>query len=270
MSKAPRPADKGIKLAKIDPKERGSFKKEEEAADILKGNQKTLYDLHYLMYAENRRALLIILQGIDASGKDGAVRYLAGGLNPQGLTVHSFRAPSEEELDHDYLWRIHKACPGRGEVAILNRSHYEEVSTVKVHPELIGKQSLPPEIADQKYLFEQRYRQIRDFERMLTENGTAIIKLFLHISKEEQQERFDKRLSDPRKQWKFSAHDLVEREHWEAYQEAFQEMIGATSTDYAPWYVIPADRKWYRNYLIGEIVVRHLKDLPMEFPPPQE
>jgi len=260
-----RPAKGTMELAEIDPRETGDVK-ETAARKALERNQKRLYDLHYMMFAENRRALLIILHGIDASGKDGAVRYLAGGLNPQGCKVHSFKAPSELEIDHDYLWRIHIACPGRGEVGIFNRSHYEEVTTVKVHPELLEKQFLPPEILEQKDIFEQRYRQIRDFERALSENGTVILKFLLHISRDEQQERFDARQKDPKKLWKFSPKDLAEREHWDDYMKSYEEMVAATSTEHAPWYIIPADRKWYRNYVLGEIIVQRLQELKMEFP----
>lgn len=266
MYDALQPASEDIKLAAIDPGDTGKMKKEEDVEEVLKKNQESLYDLHYLMYAENRRALLIVLHGIDASGKDGTVRYLAGGLNPQGCKIYSFKAPSEQEIEHDYLWRIHCACPGRGEVAIFNRSHYEEVATVKVHPELLLQQHLPQEIERRKDIFEQRYRQIRDFERMLHENGTIILKFLLHISRDEQMERFNKRLSDPKKNWKFSSKDLAEREYWDDYMVAFQEMIAATTTGHAPWHVIPANKKWYRNYLIGRIVEQRLRALGMEFP----
>lgn len=266
MHDAFQPASKDISLAAIDPDDTGKKKKEEGLENALKENQESLYDLHYRMYAENRRALLIILHGIDASGKDGTVRYLAGGLNPQGCKIHSFKAPSELEIEHDYLWRVHSVCPGRGEVAIFNRSHYEEVTTVKVHPELLKGQHLPSEVEQQKDIFEQRYRQIRDFERMLHENGTIILKFLLHISRDEQQERFDKRLSDPSKNWKFSSQDLVERNYWDDYMKTFEQMIAATSTDHAPWHVIPANKKWYRNYLIGRIVEQRLRALDMKFP----
>lgn len=266
MSKIFHPAGKGLKLGQIDPRDTGAYKNEEEVARTLEENQKALYDLHYQMYAENRRSVLIIFQGSDASGKDGAARYLARGFSPLGCTIRSFKAPSDEEIDHDYLWRVHKICPGRGEVAIFNRSHYEEVSTVKVHRELIENQLLPPEIAGRKDLFQQRYRQIRDFERMLTENGTTVIKFLLHISMEEQEKRLTKRIHDPKKRWKSSPRDMDERKYWNDYMESFEAMIAATSTNHAPWYVIPADRKWYRNYLIGEITLRTMKKFPMSYP----
>jgi len=261
-----RPVTGTINLADIDPRNTGEVRKEEDIEKELRENQSRLYDLHYMMFAENRRSLLVVLQGVDASGKDGTVRYLAGGLNPQGCKIHSFKAPSELEIDHDFLWRIHAACPGRGDVAIFNRSHYEEVTTVKVHPELLERQFLPPEIMEAEDIFEKRYRQIRDFERMLAENGTVVLKFLLHISLKEQRERFEERIRDPKKLWKFSPQDLIEREFREQYMTAFEEMIAATSTDHAPWYVIPADRKWYRNYLIGRIVVQRLRELDMKFP----
>jgi PPK2 family polyphosphate:nucleotide phosphotransferase len=255
-----------VRLDKIDPAESGSFKSAEDVAEEMEGFQKRLYDLHYQMYAENRRSLLIILQGIDASGKDGTVRYLAGGFNPQGLKIHSFKKPSEVEIDHDYLWRVHQVCPGRGEVAIFNRSHYEEVTVVKIHPDLLHAENLPPEIAERKDLFKQRYRQIRDFERILAENGTVILKFLLHISKEKQEKRFAKRQRERTKLWKFSPGDLVEREYWDEYMRAFAEMIEATDAPHAPWHIIPADKKWYRNYLIGKVVTERMEKLKMEFP----
>ncbi|MDB5035641.1 MAG: hypothetical protein JWQ98_2882 [Chlorobi bacterium] len=267
MSNRIAPAKSPLKLASIDPRDTSGLNKDDDKlAEEMAERQKQIYDLHYLMYADNRRSLLIILQGIDASGKDGAVRYLAGGFNPQGLTIHSFKRPSDLELDHDYLWRVHQACPGRGEVAIFNRSHYEEVTVAKIHPEILAAEFLPTEIARQKDLFQQRYRQIRDFERMLAENGTVVLKLFLHISRDEQVERLEERMKDPRKHWKFSRQDLVEREFWDDYMRAFEEMIDATGTEHAPWYIIPADRKWYRNLLIGRIVAGTMKELKMEYP----
>jgi PPK2 family polyphosphate:nucleotide phosphotransferase len=260
------PVEGKIDLRAIDPGDTGKFNGKKDAEQETQKHLKQLFDLHYMMFAENRRALLVILQGIDASGKDGAVRHLAGGLNPQGMKIYSFNKPSLEELDHDYLWRIHKAAPGRGEVGLFNRSHYEEVTTVKVHPKLLEAEQLPPEVASNGDLFKQRYRQINDFERILAENGTHIVKLLLHISKEKQEERFQKRLHDRRKHWKFSEGDLIERQYWDDYMNAFEEMIEHTGKPHAPWYIIPADRKWYRNYLVGKILVDTLAGLKMEFP----
>jgi PPK2 family polyphosphate:nucleotide phosphotransferase len=265
MSSFPAAATGAIRLSDIDPADTGELSKKEakeKTAPLLE----RLYELHYLMYADNKRSLLIVLQGIDGSGKDGTVRHLASGMNPQGFTVRSFKVPNDLERDHDYLWRIHSAAPARGDVAIFNRSHYEEVILPIVHPDVLDAEQLPQEILRKKSLIEQRYRQINDFERIMVENGTSILKFFLLISKEEQQKRFDERLHDPTKQWKFSMTDLLEREHWDRYMDAFQQMIRNTSTDQAPWFVIPADKKWYRNYLISGIVVEHLERLKMAFP----
>jgi len=253
-------------LKKIDPAFQGKFKTKEEAQAATAELLGRLYELLYRLYAGSERSLLVLLQGIDASGKDGTVRSLFSGANPQGIRVYSFKKPSQDELFHDILWRCHKHCPERGYAAIFNRSYYEEVSTVKVHPEYLDAQKLPPEVRNDKRLFEKRFRQINDFERMLSENGTVVLKFFLHISKAEQKERLTERIDDPTKHWKFSAQDLVERKYWDAYMEAFQEMIDATSTEHSPWLVVPADRKWYRDYIVARTVVRALEGLEMEFP----
>ncbi len=252
-------------LSTIDPRgpeERDREKTEEEAEADLK----RLDALCYRMYAENRRALLVILQGIDASGKNGTTKHLARGVNPDGLQVVSFKRPSELEIEHDYLWRIHRETPHRGNVAIFNRSHYEEIIVTKVHPEILAAQHLPEDLLKDPDIFERRYRQINDFERMLAENGTVIVKFLLHISKEEQLERFRSRLEDPEKHWKFSEDDLAKRKHWNDYMQAFGEMIDATDTPWAPWHVVPADRKWYRNWLVGRALVERLEKLDMKFP----
>jgi len=266
MSHSFDPAPKKVRLADIDPSGTNGIGKEDEALKKLESWKLELYDLHYLMYADNRRGLLIVLQGIDASGKDGAVRYLASALNPQGTNVRSFKRPSDLEIDHDYFWRIHAACPGRGEVSIFNRSHYEEVTVLRVHPNLLDNEFLPPEIRNDPEIWKQRYRQIRDFERMLSENGTVVLKFFLHVSRKEQEKRLEERMRDPRKHWKFAAQDLAERQYWDDYMKAFEDMIEETQTDYAPWYIVPADRKWFRNYMIASVVVEKLKSLNMEYP----
>lgn len=266
MSRSLEPAPKKIRLSAIDAGDTDGVDKEKQALKRLDEWRAVLYDLHYLMFADNRRGLLVILQGIDASGKDGAVRYLASALNPQGTRIYSFKKPSDVEIDHDYLWRVHSACPGRGEVAIFNRSHYEEVTVLRVHPNLLESEFLPPEIRGDPDIWNKRYRQINDFERMLTENGTVVIKFFLHVSRNEQEKRLEERVRDPRKQWKFSAQDLAERQYWDDYMRAFEEMIEETNTDQAPWYIVPADRKWYRNYVIAQVVVETLKGLNMEYP----
>lgn len=260
------PVDRHVKLGEIDPAYTGGIHGKEEVREQDEENLKKLYDLHYLMYAENRRALLVILHGIDASGKDGTIRHLASGLNPQGLKVQSFVKPVAEEIDHDYLWRAHKVAPGRGEVAIFNRSHYEEVTTVRIHPELLEEESLPQDVLNDTKIFKRRFRQINDFERMLAENGTIVLKFLLHISKEQQQQRIGERLTDPRKHWKFQSSDVAEQQFWEEYMTAYQKMLRRTSTKHAPWYVIPADHKWFRNHLVTRIIVEKLKSIDMKFP----
>ena len=260
------PIDKNFSLSSIDPNDNGGFDDKAKAEAEAARDLETLYDLHYTMYAENRRSLLVVLQGMDASGKDGAIRHLAAVLNPQGVHVHSFKVPAGEETEHDFLWRVHRVAPRQGEAAIFNRSHYEEVLVVKVHPEILLKRNLPPEAPTGKDLFKQRYRQINDFERMLAENGTVIVKLMLHISPEEQLERIEKRIKDPERQWKYAESDMEERKRWDDYMDAYQSMLRNTSTDHAPWYVIPSDRKWYRNYLIGKILIETLENLKMQFP----
>lgn len=253
-------------LKRMDPASQGSFRSKEEAREATAELLDRLYKLLYMLYAGNERSLLVILQGIDASGKDGTVRSLFSGANPQGIRVYSFKKPSEEELEHDILWRCHKHCPERGNAAIFNRSYYEEVSTVKVHPEFLDAQHLPVKERKDKKIFEKRYRQINDFERMLSENGTVVLKFFLHISKDEQKERLKERIADPTKHWKFSAQDIVERKFWNGYMKAFQEMIDATNTPHAPWQIIPANYKWYRDYLVAKTVVEKLESLKMRFP----
>ena len=199
-----------------------------------------------------------MLQAIDAGGKDGTIRRVFGGVNPQGCEVTSFKAPSEEELAHDFLWRVHKATPRRGKIGIFNRSHYEDVLIVRVH-------DLVP-----KAVWSKRYAIINSFEENLVASGTTVVKFFLHISKEEQAERFRKRLEDPEKHWKFRKADLDEREHWDDYQEAFEDALTKTSTKHAPWYVIPSDRKWYRDWVVLSILVETLRDMDPQFPPPEE
>lgn len=227
---------------------------------------KELYDLLYLMFAEGKHSLLIILHGIDTAGKDGTVRHLFSAANPQGMQVHSFKKPSEDELRHDYFWRCHRYTPEAGFTTIFNRSYYEEVTTVQVHKNLLSRQHLPNEVLKNKAIFKQRYRQINDFERMLCENGTMVMKFFLDISKKEQKKRLEERLRDHTKNWKFSPDDLKERKHWDKYMKVFDKMIKETDTKHAPWFVIPADNKKHRNYLVTKILVEKLSRLKMRFP----
>ncbi len=228
--------------------------------------QQKLYDLLYLMFADGKRSLLIILHGIDTSGKDGVVRHLFESANPQGLKVFSFKTPSDEELHHDFLWRCHRVTPEAGHAVIFNRSYYEEVTTVQVHPELLRFQQLPVEIVKDRSLFNKRYEQIRNFEKMLNDNGTIVVKFLLDISKAEQKKRLDERLKDRSKNWKFSVSDLKARRSWSKYMRVFKQMVRRTSTPRAPWYVIPADKKWQRNYMITKILVDTLSKMDMRFP----
>ena len=210
--------------------------------------------LQELLYAEGKHKILIVLQATDTGGKDGTIRHVFEGVNPQGVHVASFKKPTEMELDHDYLWRVHARTPGSGEIVIFNRSHYEDVLVVRVHD------LVPPA------RWEKRYEHINNFEKLLADEGTTIIKFFLHISKDEQKERLEERLADPEKHWKFAKGDLAERERWDDYQEAFEAALSRTSTEYAPWYIIPADRKWYRNLVISQVVIDTLNGLDMAYP----
>ncbi len=216
-----------------------------------------LRDLQHLMYAENRRSLLIVLQGRDAAGKDGTIRHVFGPMNPQGTQVTSFKVPSKEERAHDFLWRCHKAAPKTGTVGIFNRSHYEDVLVVRVH-DLVPKKT-----------WSKRYEHINAFERLLTDKGTVILKFYLHIDRDEQLERFKKRMDNPRKNWKISDADYTERPHWDAYTEAFEDALSKCSTDLAPWFVVPSNRKWARNLVIADIVADTMKSLEMRFPKPE-
>src|SRR5712692_3855232 len=215
-----------------------------------------LRELQQLLYADKRYALLIVLQALDAGGKDGTIRHVMSGVNPQGCEVTSFKAPTQEELAHDYLWRVHKAVPHRGNIGIFNRSHYEDVLIARVH-------KLVP-----KGVWSKRYRQINDFERTLSENGVTILKFFLHISKDEQKKRFEARMTDPARNWKLSLPDFEERKHWDDYAEAYQDALRECSTPWAPWYVIPANHKWFRNYLVAELIVKALDEMKLKYPPP--
>jgi PPK2 family polyphosphate:nucleotide phosphotransferase len=210
--------------------------------------------------------VLVVLQALDAAGKDGTIRHVMSGVNPQGVSVHSFKQPSAEELDHDFLWRYAQRLPERGQIGIFNRSHYEEVLVVRVHPEILDREKLPASAKRKKDVWQRRYRAINDWERYLTENGIRIVKLFLNLSKEEQRVRFLRRLDLPDHNWKFSAADVREREHWDAYQKAFSDMLSHTSTEWAPWYVIPADRKWFARIGAGAVLVHALMEINPRFP----
>jgi PPK2 family polyphosphate:nucleotide phosphotransferase len=225
-----------------------------------------LRELQERFWAQDRYALLVILQAMDAAGKDGILKHVFAGLNPQGVDVRVFKAPTREELDHDYLWRCHKALPERGRIGIFNRSHYEEVLVVRVHPELLAAQRLPPETAASPDIWKQRYEEINAWERTLHRNGTRIVKFFLHLSKEEQRKQFLERIEEPEKRWKFSKQDVLERAFWDAYQTAYQEALAATSTAHAPWFVIPADRRWFTRAAVSRILVQTLEAIDPQYP----
>ncbi|MCA9294660.1 MAG: polyphosphate kinase 2 family protein [Phycisphaerales bacterium] len=226
------------------------------SAALLAHHLERIADLEYKLYAEGKQSLLVVLQAMDAGGKDGAIRNVLGVANPNSCRVTAFKAPSSEELDHDFLWRVHKATPRKGEIGVFNRSHYEDVLIVRVR-ELVPKA-----------VWEKRYQHINDFERLLADSGTKIVKCFLHISKDEQKERFEKRLEDPRKQWKANPVDFEERKRWDAYMEAYEDAINQCSTPWAPWYVVPADKKWFRNIVVAEVIADALEAIDPRFPPP--
>jgi len=256
--------NKKINLSKIKTDDTLGISSKKDSVKLLKKNVERMRELQAKLYAQDKYSLLIVFQAMDAAGKDGTIKHVMSGLNPQGTQVFSFKQPSKEELDHGYLWRINKALPERGRIGIFNRSHYEEVLVVRVH-DLVKYQKIPEKFNNKK-IWKQRYQQINDFEKYLYENGIAIIKFFLHVSKEEQKERFIKRIEDPSKNWKFSRGDIEERKYWDDYQKAYQETISATSKKHAPWYVIPADKKWFMRLAVSEIIVKEMKKLKPQFP----
>jgi PPK2 family polyphosphate:nucleotide phosphotransferase len=240
--------------------------KDEVAAALAKGLDR-LRELQRVLYAERKWALLVVFQAMDAAGKDSTVGHVLSGLNPQGCSVRSFKVPSSEELDHHFLWRISQALPARGMIGVFNRSHYEEVLAVRVHPEVLHAQRLPESLVG-PHLWKERFEDINAFERHLTRSGTVVVKFFLHLSKEAQRERFLERLEKPKKHWKFTPADVREREYWGAYQAAYEEVLSNTSTKAAPWYVIPADRKWFSRLSVTNIIVERLEQLDLRFPEP--
>jgi PPK2 family polyphosphate:nucleotide phosphotransferase len=255
-----------VTLAKdFDPAFKAGVKKKKEGVALLKSGVELLCEYQERLAAQDRWGVLVVLQALDAAGKDGTIRHVMSGVNPQGVSVHSFKVPSAQELDHDYLWRYARNLPGRGEIGIFNRSHYEEVLAVRVHPENLDRQKLPGHVKH-KDVWARRYRQINDWERYLSENGFRIVKLFLNLSKEEQRIRFLRRLDLPDHNWKFSAADVAERRRWNDYQRAFSEMLSHTSTEWAPWYVIPADRKWFARIGAGAVLVNTLMEIDPRFP----
>ena len=254
-------------LKDVDPGDTGSL--ESEDADLAKEALQTgielLAEYQDMLYAQDRWALLLVFQAMDAAGKDGTIKHVMSGVNPQGVQVYSFKAPSAEDLDHDYLWRCMRALPERGRIGIFNRSYYEEVLVARVHPEILEHQKLPPSLVT-KGLWEERYEDIRAFEKYLSRNGVVIRKFFLHVSRAEQKRRFLARLEEPEKNWKFSASDVVERRFWRDYQSAYEDAIRATATKHAPWYVIPADHKWFTRLAVAAAIVDTLAQLELHYP----
>jgi PPK2 family polyphosphate:nucleotide phosphotransferase len=244
-----------VKLSKWDPDDTLGFEKDHETKASLEKAIERLVGFQYRLYAEKKRALLLIFQGLDAAGKDGTIRHVMSGVDPQGCVVKSFKVPSAEEADHDFLWRVHKAIPGYGEIGVFNRSHYEDVLVVRVH-ELVPKE-----------VWSRRYAQINEFEAMLEENRVKILKFFLHISKDEQKKRFLERIDDPDKRWKISQDDFTERKYWDDYTAAYEDALERCSTKRAPWFIIPANRKWFRNLAVSQIIDETFREMDMKFPP---
>jgi PPK2 family polyphosphate:nucleotide phosphotransferase len=245
---------------------RAAYQTNRQYRDMLSTHVKELGAQQELLYAADRYALLIIFQGMDAAGKDGAIAHVMSGVNPQGCRVASFKQPSAEELKHDFLWRTVRELPERGRIGIFNRSYYEEVLIVRVHPEILRAENLPAELADESSIWRDRYRSIVDLERHLTRNGTRIVKFFLHLSKDEQRRRFIKRIDTPDKNWKFSSADIAERHYWRDYMKAYEKCLSATSTDHAPWYVVPADDKLNARLIVSRIVLDTLAELRLSYP----
>ncbi|MBP9664352.1 MAG: polyphosphate kinase 2 family protein [Pyrinomonadaceae bacterium] len=244
----------------------GDYSDKDAAVKDLAKNVKRLRELQDVLYAQDIYSVLIVFQAMDAAGKDGAIEHVMSGVNPQGCHIVSFKQPSAEELDHDFLWRCQKAVPAKGMIGIFNRSHYEEVLVVRVHPEYLGGQRLPPEVQDAPNFWEKRFDHIRDWEQHLAENGMHILKFFLHVSKDEQKQRFLDRIAEPDKNWKFSMGDVKERGHWDDYMHAYTEAMQATSTDHAPWHIIPADKKWFTRLAVSEVIVQKLESLDLHYP----
>jgi PPK2 family polyphosphate:nucleotide phosphotransferase len=258
-----------VNLRREDPADTRPFKDKHKAAGQLDRDIARLVSLQEKMYAQDRWSVLLIFQAMDAAGKDSAIKHVMSGLNPQGTQVFSFKRPSDEELDHDYLWRTTRCLPERGRIGIFNRSYYEEVLVVRVHPEILDRQKVPRSLLTRK-IWTERFDDINAFERYLSRNGTLIRKFFLHVSKDEQRRRFLARLDEPAKNWKFEAADLSERERWDDYRKAYEQALSKTSTDEAPWYVVPADHKWFARLVIARLVVEALESLDLAFPKPSQ
>jgi PPK2 family polyphosphate:nucleotide phosphotransferase len=256
---------KKFRLKDYDPASTGHFHSKEHAQELLDKGINDMRELQDKLYANHQWAILIILQGIDAAGKDGLIKHVMSGVNPQGCEVHSFKQPSNEELNHDYMWRANRRLPERGHIGIFNRSYYEEVLVVRVHPDLLKDERMPDEVMG-KNIWQERFEDISNAERYLTRNGVVIRKFFLNLSKREQKRRFLQRLDNPEKNWKFSAADIRERKYWDDYMNAYEEMIAATSKKHAPWYVVPADNKWYTRLVVAAAIVDTLQELNLSYP----
>jgi PPK2 family polyphosphate:nucleotide phosphotransferase len=267
LAKPFRVTDDSFRLKDIDPDDTLDLTSEDKprAKEALAMGIELLAELQDMLYAQDRRAVLLIFQAMDAAGKDGAIKHVMSGVNPQGCQVFSFKAPTSEDLDHDYLWRCMKCLPERGRIGIFNRSYYEETLVVRVHREFLEKQKLPPDLLT-KDIWKERFQDIRSFERYLTRNGVCIRKFFLHVSNKEQKKRFLGRIEEPEKNWKFSANDAKERGHWDDYMEAYEEMIQNTATKDAPWYVVPADNKWFTRVVVAAGVIEALSSLDLHYP----
>ena len=245
-----------VSLAALDPAWTGQWHSRESCDEVVKQNIDRLFELQYLLFAENKHSILIVLQAMDSGGKDGTIRHVMRGLNPQGCRVTAFKEPSREEEHHDYLWRIHREIPAAGEIGIFNRSHYEDVLVPRVHKTITQQ------------VCKQRYEQINAFEKMLTENSVTILKFYLHVSRDEQKQRLRKRLDDPKKNWKFSLTDIAERKYWDQYMEAYEHALTSCSTPWTPWFIIPSDKKWFRNFAVSQIIVDTMEQFHMKLPAP--
>ncbi len=255
----------GFRLDRFDPGETWKLKSKEQAHTWLEEGVARLSELQGRLYARNQWAVLLIFQAMDTAGKDGTIKHVMSGVNPQGCQVYSFKAPSEEDLDHDFLWRTSKCLPERGRIGIFNRSYYEEVLVVRVHPELLAREQLPPEVVT-KHIWQERFESINAHELHLARNGIIVLKFFLHVSKAEQRRRLLSRLEEADKNWKFSAADIREREHWDEYAEAYEQMIRHTSRPHAPWFVVPADHKWFTRLVVAEVIVQTLESRGLKWP----
>ncbi len=259
-----RPGSK-VRLKSIDTDSTGSYESKEMAQKHLRQGVEELRKMQEMLYAQDQQALLLVFQAMDGAGKDSTIEHVMSGVNPQGCQVFSFKSPSSEELDHDFLWRTAKCLPERGRIGIFNRSYYEETLVVRVHPEYLEKQRLPRELATDR-IWDHRFEDIRNWEKYLSRNGTVIRKFYLHVSKDEQKRRFLARLEEPEKNWKFQAGDVKERALWDEYQRAYEDMLGATSTTYAPWHIIPADHKWFARLAVADIIIDTLRSMKLHYP----